>query len=194
MNTQKYRTKRGRARLSRNRWNIELLLAPSSSSSSSILGDNLVHAAPYGDLELRKTKKTKYITSEYKEQFSLHQIRKTYYGDLNKFQILNPSIESRLDVLVYRTGVPVSIFEARNWIRHNKVFVNDKIITSVWAQIPYGTTIKILAGVDKKNAPSASHLLIKKLPELNSISALYLKPIVHNEIRYPKGATIYKVK
>ena len=194
MNSQKYSTKKGRARLSRNNWNIQKLLLPLSSSFPDRL---LPLDSPFGPLVLDKSSSNKnslYISSEFKEQFSAHQILKTYYGDLNKFQINDSllNLESRLDVLVYRTGVPRSIYEARNLIRHKKVFVNDTLITDIWAHLSVGSSIKFQSSKLSSPTPPATHLLVKHLPN-NVTFAIFKKPLNLSTIRYPKGFDIDKL-
>lgn len=188
MYTQKYSSRKGRSRLSRNKWNLNILLKQQLSKS---IDRSIIIDSPYGPLSLDKSsnnKNSKYITSEYKEQFIAHQNIKSYYGDLNHFQIQNSllDIESRLDVLVYRTGIPSSLFEARNLIRHKKVFVNHSLVTNIFTRISLGSSIVFQSPniITNNNAP-ASHLLVKRLPK-NTTIAIYKKPIHKMNLRYPK--------
>lgn len=195
MNNQKYSTRKGRARLSRNKWNLEHLLSPKSSLS---FPERLLKIdSPFGPLLLDKSsqyKQAQYIYGEFKEQFLAHQILKTFYGDLNKYQINHSliNIESRLDVLVYRTGTPRSIFEARSLIRHKKVFVNDSLLTDIWSHLDVGSTIRIEFPHKYYQNPPAAHLLVKHLPN-NITFAIFKKPLSLSLIRYPKGFNLDKL-
>lgn len=117
-----------------------------------------------GNLQLFKRYKgadhTPNITLEFKDQFTAHQIAKTYYGDLNQFQMKDSllKIEERLDVLVYRTGRPRSLFEARSLIRHGKVTVNNTINKDKNSKVTVGSTITIQNLKNTKILPAAPHL------------------------------------
>jgi len=121
MKSQKYRRSLGRGRLSRNVYNLSNLnLSTRNKNHLGFLKTPLKFDCPHfgpviWDKAYRGPEITSSITKEFKDQFSAHQVIKTFYGDLNKHQISSPlpSLEDRLDVLVYRTGKHLSLFQAR---------------------------------------------------------------------------------
>lgn len=189
MNSQKYSSKKGRPRLSRNFFNLSLFFSPSNPSWFTSIDSEL------GTLLLDKAKQTNKITLEYKEQMMAHKLWKTYYGDVNKSicsQTLT-QIESRLDVLVYRTGIPQSIFEARSLIRHNKVLVNDFPISHIWSHVSVGASIRILSYNKKLTiANPAPHLIVKHLANKETL-VIFKSPLDISKIRFPKNFDLDKL-
>lgn len=195
MKSQKYRRSLGRGRLSRNVYNLSNLSLLSSPPFLKIpLKFDCPHWGPViWDKSYRGPEVTSSITKEFKDQFSAHQVIKTFYGDLNKHQINSPLhlLEERLDVLVYRTGKPVSLFQARTWIRHGKVQVNALICRDVSFKVFVGSDILIFAPEKSMPAKNPSHLWVKHIDKTTTL-AVFKKPIISNQIRFPKGFSIEK--
>lgn len=196
MKSQKYRRSLGRGRLSRNLYNLSNL----SLLSSSFLKTPLKFDCPYWgpvlwDKTYRGPEISSSITHEYKDLFTAHQVIKTFYGDLNSHQISAPlhQLEERLDVLVYRTGKPISLFQARNWIRHGKVQVNGLISRDVSSKVLVGSDIQIqsLSPANYQPAKNPSHLWVKHIDKTTTL-AIFKKPLALDQIRYPKGFSFEK--
>lgn len=197
MKVQKYRRSLGRGRLSRNNWNIKILNSSPSFEKSPLKFD-LPNIGPVlWDKGYKGPELTSSITNEFKDQFSAHQTLKTFYGDLNKFQLKTSlkNLEERLDVLVYRTGKPRSIFEARNLIKHGYVKVNDSLNTHISSLISLGSVILINFPtnypLNKPIAPNPPHLWVRHLDNKSTL-AIYKKPLNLYQIRYPKGFSLDK--
>lgn len=196
MKIQKYRRSLGRGRLSRNSYNLQSL---SSSSSPSFDKPPIKLDLPFGPLSWDKSFKGKdhtvSISKEFKDQFTAHQILKTFYGDLNSHQINSPliNIEERLDVIVYRAGRVHSLFEARLLIRHGFVSVNDLILRNISAPITLGCVLLIKYPHNNlPYGPHPDHLCVKHLDDFSSL-VIYKKPINLASIRYPLGFSIGKL-
>lgn len=84
-------------------------------------------------------------TGEFFQQLKERKKLSFFYGDLTKKQLVNifnkvknskgsfsknvfSQLERRLDVLLYRSGLTRTISEARQLIKHEKIFVNKKIM------------------------------------------------------------------
>ena len=90
----------------------------------------------YGDLSLKLlkkiNKKTKKINS--------------YKKYINFIKIL----ESKLDIVIYRSNLINNIFQIQKLIKNNKVLVNNKIITDINFMISPGDIIKFKLSFDEK--------------------------------------------
>lgn len=195
MKEQKYRTKKGRGRLSRNRYNLGISYNSLTTQieKQPLKVDVATIGSAYIDKSIKGGDHTTLITKEYKDQFTAHQIVKSYYGSINKTQLSNSliNIEERLDVLLYRTGRPKSIFEARFWIRKGFISVNGSINRNVYSHINIGSVINIKHPILSSLGLVGSHLCVKQAGSNLSI-AIYKKPLLLNNIRYPKGLNIDK--
>jgi ribosomal protein S4 len=77
----------------------------------------------------------KVLSKTLKKQMSSHRFLKTL-----EFCSL---LERRIDVILFRLGFTTSIFEAKHWISHKKIFVNGKFITRAAHCLKKGDIISI---------------------------------------------------
>ncbi len=183
MKEQKYSSRKGRIRLSRNSWNLSLVSSPSSDKPP------LKFDVPsFGPLYLFKYSKPPFITNEFKNQFKAHQILRSYYGDLNKFQMSDSlfGFEERLDVLIYRSGLPRSIFQSRLWIKQGRISVNGSVIKSSSAHISYGSQLLITHPPIKTFGILAPHLFKQEISNILTL-VIYKKPLNLSSLRFPLG-------
>ena len=97
-----------------------------------------------------------------------------YEGDvLLRFLIL---LEARLDTLLYRSGIASSIFEARQFINHNLVVINNKIINKRSYVLNYNDILTL----NYEKVPSIIKNLIIRIYN----EGLVLKPPIYLEINY----------
>ncbi len=192
MQQQKYCAKKGLGRLSRNKWNIVKILNESFPVRKLALNYEL---APFGQIIWEKSRKlgrhTPLLSAEYKDQFNSHKILKSFYGNLNKFQISHSlsQLEHRLDAIVYRSGIPASIFEARNLIKHGHVKVNNSLIRDIHSLLTPGSSIRITMTRKIKRSPSSENLYVceENVANTQTFLILFQKPLILDNIRYPVG-------
>lgn len=102
-------------------------------------------------------------------------------------------LESRLDVILYRSNFFSSIFAARQYINHKKVFVNGSLVTKPGTQIMINDIVTITRTTfyykELKNRLSARKILVNfpRYLEVNYKlgSIILTKKPKHNEVPYP---------
>lgn len=108
-----------------------------------------------------------------------HQTSKTTH--LHPVQNLIVSLERRLDVFLFRSGLFTSIFEAKQAILHKKIFVNNQIVSNGNYRLHGGDFIRI--------PPSTTVTTLRNVPYAQINSSLNLLVFLRNpaiqEIRYP---------
>ena len=93
------------------------------------------------------------LKSESFKKFKTTQGIKIFYGGISaktykqltrnmKQKPLFTQLESRLDVIVFRLGFALSVFQARQLIRHGFVMVNGKLATSINSLVTVGELIQ----------------------------------------------------
>jgi small subunit ribosomal protein S4 len=170
---------------------------------------------------LKKLSKTKKPPKKklYKERLFAKQQFKNFYGCIPEYQLKNIFkelkskknnniiqkfiilLESRLDMIIYRSKIVKTIFEAKQIINHGKIKVNDKIISSSNYILNRGDIISLnnfkiskkYYYIEKKKKNN-NIILLKKIRknkvnyiEINNKLNIYIflrKPLF-NEIKYP---------
>lgn len=153
---------------------------------------------------LKKLSKTKQVPKKklYKERLFAKQQFKNFYGCIPEYQLKNLFkklkskkdnnnilqkfiilLESRLDMVIYRSKITQTIFEAKQIINHGKIKINDKIITSSNFILNRGDIISLnnfeIIKKEKKN--KVNYLEINN--KLNIY--IFLRKPLFNEIKYP---------
>jgi small subunit ribosomal protein S4 len=169
---------------------------------------------------LKKFTKTKRPPKKklYKERLFAKQQFKNFYGCIPEYQLKNLFkslkkkkynniiqkfviiLESRLDMVVYRSKITKTIYEAKQIINHGKIKVNNKIITSSNYILNRGDIISlndfnnIKKYVLKKKNSNDSNIFLKKIRKnkVNYIEfnnklnvCIFLRKPLFNEIKYP---------
>lgn len=145
----KYNFKKGSARLSINLDNLYLTNSSAPKKSHPI---KLFRAGAPAIFVLQPS--WKHISISQAQFKSFQQLKHFYHLSDSQFQsILHkahslhssflPIIESRLDVLLYRSQFASSIFEARNLIHQKKVKINNKVCIDINLIVSIGSEISI---------------------------------------------------
>lgn len=154
----------------------------------------------------RKVKDTRY-EPKYLTQLREKQKMKKYYGELTEsqfaslfekgmklkgevFQNLFSVLERRLDAVVYRMGFVSSIFEARQFINHGHVLVNDVTVTVSSYSVQNLDLISIVSSVkdtvlknlQRKTSPLQTPPYIEV--DASTLRAVFLRAPLVQEIPY----------
>lgn len=152
----------------------------------------------------------------YKERLFAKQQFKNFYGCIPEYQLKNLFknlkkkktnniiqkfvilLESRLDMIVYRSRITKTIYEAKQIINHGKIKVNDKIITSSNYMLNRGDIISLNNFNNVKKFfyenTSNKNVFLKKIKKnkVNYIKyndklniCVFLRKPLFNEIKYP---------
>lgn len=154
-------------------------------------------------LDLKKKhfffKKPRSLKVLYKQRLVNKQKFKSFYGNLsynklktlynnikqkNSFNLVDNLIillESRLDVFLFRSGFFASIFEAKQWINHKKIKVNNNIIHTNNYILKTGDFIEIPENLKVQKIVLLPYNHIDK----NSSLLIFLRKPNISEIKYP---------
>ncbi len=167
--------------------------------------NNKISISNFKGIIMKRPKNTRRRKTRYGKSLKLKQRLVNFYGSIKNFQFKkylikekkhqNPTffhfirtLESRLDVILYRSNFVLTIYEARQLINHKKVLVNNKIISKINTQIlpqdiiSFKTIKKIKHTIEKvpflfKYCPSHLHINYKTLeiglhakPQLKNLS------------------------
>nr|YP_009327225.1 ribosomal protein S4 [Aphanomyces astaci]AOQ30612.1 ribosomal protein S4 [Aphanomyces astaci] len=155
----------------------------------------------------------------YKERLFAKQQFKNFYGCIPEYQLKNLFknlklkktnniiqkfiilLESRLDMIIYRSKITKTIFEAKQIINHGKIKINDKIITSSNFILNKGDIISLnnfklskKFFYKSKNIIDNNNIFLKKFRKnkVNYIEfnnklniCIFLRKPLFNEIKYP---------
>ena len=109
-------------------------------------------------------------------------IKKSLINKQKKMQdFLVHTLESRLDIFLYRSGLFPSIFEAKQWVNHKKIKVNKTIVNNNNYVLKSGDFIEIPTNLKYKKIMLLPYSHIdNNLPIL-----VFLRKPRINEIKYP---------
>jgi hypothetical protein len=125
-------------------------------------------------------------TASVSKSFFLKQkLIKHYYSSQGSLKTgLTPQalalIEERLDVLVFRTGIPQSIFHARNLIRHGQVLVDHKLNRNLFSRPLIGSRISFRSPASCPPRIPATHLV-----SINPLEFVYVRRVFGEHVRLP---------
>lgn len=91
------------------------------------------------------------------------------------------ALERRLDIFLFRSGIFSSIFQAKQFINHNKIKVNNKIVSNTNYKLKEGDFINYLNITNKKLTNQLPYAQIDK--SLNVL--IFLRNPKIYEIKYP---------
>ena len=107
------------------------------------------------------------------------QIQKTL--SLDPVQTLMISLERRLDVFLFRSGLFTSILEAKQAILHQKIWVNNRIVSQGNYRLKSGDFIRL----PQTNQPSSTVQLPYSQINVSLSLLVFLRNPTIQEIRYP---------
>ncbi len=111
------------------------------------IGRRRIQTVGYGT-QLREKQKVKRIYGvlerQFRNYFSKAARRKGITGEL-----LLQALERRLDNVVYRLGLATSRAQARQWVRHGHILVNDRRVNIPSYQVSRGDEIAVKAKSQK---------------------------------------------
>lgn len=148
----KYNKKKGKARLSINKDNMQIILDTAPKKARAIKlwkqGSSEIKIAQPG-WKIQSIKQTQYSTHQQIKQF--YNLTDSQYNLLwieasRLHSSLLSVIESRLDVLLFRSQFASSIYQARELIMHGKVTVNNQICKLNSKIITVGSEISVKPG------------------------------------------------
>jgi ribosomal protein S4 len=114
-----------------------------------------------------------YLKSEYK---TIQQ--RNSFNIINRLQIV---LEHRIDIFLFRSGVFPTIFHAKQAINHNKIYVNETVVSNSNYKLKPGDFIQI----PKNNTSDSFNELPYSKISLTRSLILFLRAPKSREIRYP---------
>lgn len=113
----------------------------------------------YDFIKLNKRKNLSFLKKLFKEKLNNKQWLKHTYGGIKnknfkkivfKSKALICSIESRLDITIFRSNLISSLLTVRHLINHKKVKVNNKVITKPSLILKQGDIVSLKSKENKK--------------------------------------------